>query len=370
MSFDGKGEPVKIKLLKYLDRFLGRLLVLLIPTPVKKDLDSPKTVLLIRPGGIGDAVLLIPTILSLRVAFPAIQIDILAEKRNSQIFRLSPEVSSVYCYDKLADFWRVLTSRYDLVIDTEQWHRLSAIIASLIRSRRKIGFGTNERAKLFTDVIDYSHNDYEGKSFLNLLHPLQLQLSSNISSPFLHIPTSIRSSAEILGADFGRYVVLFPGASIQERRWGADRFTALAALLNNLGLTVVVIGGGEDRTTGEAIVVKVATAVNLAGKTTLLESAAVLRDAQLLVSGDSGILHIGVGLGTPTVSLFGPGIAAKWAPPGKHHRIINLDLPCSPCTQFGTTPPCPIEAKCLQDISATEVFSAAKELLGKNSKKS
>ena len=354
---------MKIKLLKYLDRVLGRLLVVLLPAPVKKDHDPLQTVLLIRPGGIGDAVLLVPTILSLRVAFPALQINVLAEKRNSQIFRLSAEVNSIYCYDRWVDFWKVLTTRYDLVIDTEQWHRLSAIIARLIRSRRKIGFGTNERAKLFTDVIDYSHDDYEVKSFLNLLRPLQLKSNYDIASPFLQIPDSIRSSAKILGTDLGKYVVLFPGASIQERRWGADHLSTLAALLNTLGLTVVVVGGGEDRTTGEAIVATVATVVNLAGKTALMETAAVLRDAQLLVGGDSGILHIGAGLGIPTVSLFGPGIAAKWAPKGKFHRVINLQLPCSPCTQFGTTPACPIGAKCLQDISAEQVFSAAKEIL-------
>ncbi len=72
---------------------------------------------------------------------------------------------------------------------------------------------------------------------------------------------------------------------------------------------------------------------------------------------------MGAGLSVPTVSLFGPGIANKWAPPGEQHIVINHKLPCSPCTRFGTTPPCPIGAKCIQDISVGEVFTAAQEIL-------
>jgi len=89
---------VKIKLLKILDQVVGRLLVLLLPAPVKKRFDSVKTVLLIRPGGIGDAVLLIPAIQSLQKTYPHCQIDILAEKRNSQIFSLGQGIRRIYRY--------------------------------------------------------------------------------------------------------------------------------------------------------------------------------------------------------------------------------------------------------------------------------
>lgn len=354
---------MKIKLLKYIDQFFGRLLVFILPAPIKKEIDHLQTVLLIRPGGIGDAVLLIPTIISLRSAFPTLQIDILAEKRNSQIFKLCPDVASVYCYDKLADFRRVLTSRYDLVIDTEQWHRLSAVVARLIRSRRKIGFGTNERAKMFNDAVAYAHSDYEASSFFKLLQPLQTKSSCDIIPPFLNIPDTVRSATEILDSHSGRYVVLFPGASIAERRWGKDKFAALAKQFIEKKMTVVIVGGQEDCAAGDTIAFLVPEVINLVGKTSLLETVSVLKDATLLVSGDSGVLHIGVGLGVPTVSLFGPGISEKWAPQGELHRVVNLQLSCSPCTRFGTTPACPIGAKCIRDISVDQVFSAAKELL-------
>jgi ADP-heptose:LPS heptosyltransferase len=81
------------------------------------------------------------------------------------------------------------------------------------------------------------------------------------------------------------------------------------------------------------------------------------------MSGDSGVLHIAVGLGVPTVSLFGPGRTKKWAPQGALHIVINKGLACSPCTTFGTTPPCPHDARCMRDISADEVINAVTMLL-------
>ncbi len=83
----------------------------------------------------------------------------------------------------------------------------------------------------------------------------------------------------------------------------------------------------------------------------------------MLVSGDSGVLHIAVGLNKPTVSLFGPGIAAKWAPRGEKHIVLNHHLDCSPCTRFGYTPSCSHGARCIQDITVEEVFTAVMTLL-------
>ena len=127
---------------------------------------------LIRPGGIGDAVLLVPVINRLRQVFPFVQIDILAEKRNSGAFALCPAVDHALCYDRPQDLRTVLGRKYDVVVDTEQWHRLSAVVARMVRSRFKVGYGTNERKRMFTHAVDYSHDNYEVFSFFDLLKPL------------------------------------------------------------------------------------------------------------------------------------------------------------------------------------------------------
>ena len=161
-------------------------------------------------------------------------------------------------------------------------------------------------------------------------------------------------------------MVIFPGASIPERRWGVDRFGELARRLAGEGRLVAVVGGREDIADGN--IIAGVSGLNLAGRTSLVETAAIVDRAAVLVSGDSGILHMGVGLGVPTVSLFGPGRQKKWGPRGESDRILNQELPCSPCTTFGSTPPCPYQARCLAEISVDEVFGAVMRILeGRNS---
>ncbi len=152
--------------------------------------------LLIRPGGIGDAILLIPTLQYLRKIFPASSIDVLAEKRNAGSYDLCPEVDQVFCYDKARDFATVLRRRYDVIIDMEQWHRLSAIVARTIRSPMKIGFGTNDRSRLFTHSVDYSHERYELNSFLDLLASMEIEPPAVIAPPFLTVPPAEQESAD------------------------------------------------------------------------------------------------------------------------------------------------------------------------------
>lgn len=358
--------------LKKLDGLIGSMLINLFPRPRKPGEPpvSVKKLLLVRPGGIGDAAFLIPAIRLLQVTFPQASIEVLAERRNSAVFALCPKIARVLNYDRPRELMDALKGGYDVVIDSEQWHRLSALVARMVRAPVKIGYATNERSRMFTHGIAYSHDDHELDSFRALLGPLGISDSSGNTTPFLVVPDKAQSAADALLGEIKDvpFVVIFPGASIPERCWGSDRYHQLAKRLEGAGNAVAVVGGREDIAAGAAIASGTG-ALNLAGKTSLLETAGVLRRAKLLVSGDSGVLHIGVGLGLPTVSLFGPGIAKKWAPRGPQHRVLNHNLPCSPCTKFGTTPPCPIGVRCMQEITVDEVFAAVREVLRDNAEK-
>src|ERR1035437_6472195 len=141
---------MNIRLMKTLDALLGRLAVSLLAASVKcNPSGSISSLLLIRPGGIGDAVLLATAIHSIKKNYPQARITILAECRNSGVFRLIPGVDEVLCYDRLSEFYQALRGRYDVVIDTEQWHRLSAVVARLTCPPITIGYATNERSRLF-----------------------------------------------------------------------------------------------------------------------------------------------------------------------------------------------------------------------------
>ena len=357
--------------LKKIDSFLGPCLACLLPRqrPRQTGLYSGpiRSLLVIRPGGIGDAILLIPVLFNLRSTFPSVQIEVLSEKRNSEAFALCPAVDKVLCYDRPQELWKVLRSRYDVVIDSEQWYRLSAILARMVRSHICIGYGTNERKRMFTHPVDYNRDAYEQAVFFDLLKPLALPSQVESLHRFLSVPAADQGRADefLKPVDGTRFIALFPGASVSEKNWGVEKFHALTMKLHEAGHAVVVIGGKED--VSHAAIISGTATINLTGKTSLLETAGILNRCCLLISCDSGVLHMGVGLGKSTVSIFGPSNTNKWAPRGDMHIVIKHHLSCSPCSHFGITPPCPIGVQCIKNVSVDEVFTAAQKLL--NAKK-
>jgi ADP-heptose:LPS heptosyltransferase len=356
-------SELKIRFIKRLDSLIGKPIIQFLSAPLFNPVNQVRSILIIRPGGIGDALLLAPAINLLKSTYSDASITILAERRNCGAFSLIPAINKVLRYDSYTDFIHLLGSKYDLIIDAEQWHRMSAVIARLVSSSMKIGFDTNERRRLFTHPVPYFQDDYEAQSFINLLKPLKISGLFDDSCPFLSIPDSaVDEIGSLLGSVTSPYITIFPGASIKERQWGVDKFRLLVQFIADSGFYPVIIGGKEDEISGEAIV-SGAHGLNLAGRTSLAGTAAVIAGSRLLVSGDSGVLHIAVGLGIPTVSLFGAGIARKWAPQGDNHQVLSRNLSCSPCTLFGTTPVCDSGVRCLNEIQSEEVYEAVSALL-------
>lgn len=354
---------MKIKLLKLIDRLAGGVVTACLPSVPVRPLPHLWRFLLIRPGGVGDAVLLASSICSIKKTCPDSHITILAESRNCGVFPLIPQADEVLCYDRPGELIKALIGKYDIVIDTEQWYRLSAVVARLVRAPVKIGFDTNERRRMFTRGIRYDLEAYEADNFFALLKPLGVDSYQDIEAVTLSLPLqSVTEAHQLLQPLFSdSFVVIFPGASVEEKRWGSARFLKVSKKLAEYGYRIVIVGGREDRTNGDFIAV--AGGINLAGMTTLAETAAVIVRSSLVISGDSGLLHIAAGLDIPTVSLFGPSSDKKWAPQGKKHVVINHYLSCSPCSRFGTIPPCPVGVCCIRDITPDEVIDAARRLL-------
>jgi ADP-heptose:LPS heptosyltransferase len=269
----------------------------------------------------------------------------------------------IFIYDRPAGLASVLRRRYDVVIDTEQWHRLSAVVGRLVRSKMKIGFATNQRVRLFTNPVGYDLDRYEGESFLDLLAPLGIFAEDQAPSDLLVIPAAARKAgAELLRpAGEAPLLVMFAGASIPEKRWAAANFRAVIDDCLGAGLAVAMVGGAADAAANAEIAAG-RPVLNLAGRASLAETAAIIDRAACVVSGDSGVLHIAAGLGRPTVALFGPSSVAKWAPRGGRH-ITLLKADCSPCSRYGYTPDCPSEVRCMRDINVTDVTSAIARLL-------
>jgi len=355
---------MKIRFIKSIDASVGRMITSVLPTPKRRPVPAPQRCLFIRPGGIGDAVLLLPALNAFKSAYPSCIIDVLAEKRNAAAFGLTSCIRAVHRYDSLSDFAGVLRTSYDVVIDTEQWYRLSAVMARLTGAPMIVGFASNKRKRLFTHSVSYLVDQYEAYSFFQLLGPLRVEVPARIAIPFLEPPpAAFEAAVKLLAPLSGRpFVSIFPGASTPQKQWGADRFRELTALLLSRGVSVVLVGGDDSRR--DALEIAMGTqALNLVGRSSLAVSAALIKKGRALVSGDSGLLHIAAGLGTPTVSLFGPSDVRKWGPQGEANVVLAAGLPCAPCSRFGTTPSCPSALHCLKEIAVKEVAQACEALL-------
>ncbi len=327
----------------------------------------PRRILVIRPGGIGDAVLFIPMLRELRRAWPGCRIDLLLERRNAGVLAGTGLSDRILRYDAgPGALLAVLRGRYDLVIDTEQYHCLSSIVAMMTRAPRRIGFATGSRRRLYTETVPYDRQRYEVLSFLDLAEKATGRAPRwDPDEPFYPVPAAARRVAgQALGEvrRAGRpLVAIHPGASIPVRRWPPERYAAVARGLADRGAAIVVLGGPQD--VRAAAVVAAALEgrphVVLAGKTSLAEAAAVVAEVAVYISADTGLLHLAYAVGTPTVHLFGPGVLAKWGPPGSRYRSVRWDVPCSPCTTYGYTPPCAQGLVCMLGIQPEQVIAEA-----------
>jgi ADP-heptose:LPS heptosyltransferase len=361
--------------LKAIDAVLGRACCLLLAPLASRGAAadsgeplSPGRVLVIRPGGIGDAVLLFPMLQAMREAWPEADLDVLAEGRNAGLFRANGVVDRVLRYDRLGDLTRALRAGYDLVVDSEQTHYLSAAVAMLTRAPVRVGFATNRRRWLFTRRVPYSRQIYEAHSFLELFRAASGKDEVfDPDRPFFPLdePHHEWAGEALAGMPEGGLAVIHPGASTRLRRWRPERYHRVARALIERGLSVAVVGGPADRPAADEVCrgLPAERTLDLAGRTDLARTAAVIARAELYVSADTGPLHLAYGLGVPTVHLFGPGELEKWAPAGARYRTVREPLPCSPCTRYGATPPCCQGVRCMEELRVEQVVRAIDEVL-------
>lgn len=348
-----------LKIIRLMDQLAAPALITLLGRNVQYHITLPvHSILVIRPGGIGDAVLLLPMLHELAQLHPDAKIDVLAESRNSEVFSWSPVVSTVFKYDRPKDFLSLFQKRYELIIDTEQWYRLSAVVTRLLTAPRSIGFASNTRYRMFTDSRPYHQERYEAEMFLKLLEPLR-DGAFKAAGPRKEVLVLPQAEMECRKP----YVVLFPGASVSAKQWPAERYAEVAHYCEEGGFEVVVVGGKTDIRLGEVISHSLKRFHNFVGKTSLTETASIVAGAALMISGDSGLLHVAQLLNIPTVALFGPSNSQKWSLAGDKHIVVSARTECSPCSRFGTTPPCPYHVRCMQEITPAEVFEAAMQLL-------
>lgn len=356
----------RINSLKRIDRFIGPVLLKILPPGRSQNKPAGKTqrILIVRPGGIGDAILLIPSLKETARKNPGVIIDILCEPRNCGIFESLTFINNTYNYQNPMVLITVMVKRYNILIDTEQSHYLSAIIARLSRCGTSTGFGTCGREKMYDTHIPYDHKIYEAVSFWNLFRSA-LNWTEHFSWKFPYFEE--KSLPDDLPINIDGSVCLFPGGSLKSKQWPLENWVKIVEKLSGQGLNCILIGARDEEVLCQNIASECRKhlIVNLCSKLSLLETAHLFNRCQLLISTDSSILHLGVLSDIPTVSLFGPSIAAKWSPANHKHIPVKSTRSCRPCALFGQIPSCQNNYLCMTDIQPDDVVNTAVRLIKK-----
>ncbi len=356
-----------IKLLKTVDRIIGPPLSKITLKRYPKTSKIIKKILLIRPGGLGDAALLVPLVKELKIRIPEIIIDIVCESRNKGIFESIPYIDNIFNYWMLKDIIKLLNQEYDIIIDTEQFHKLSAIFSSIIKTKKRIGFATNNRERHYDISLPYFQKKYELCNFNSLFSRVIPNWDNSFSwnAPYLYVSHKQKEKIDNITRNINKPIVcVFPGASVSLRKWPSVRWARVAEKLWEMDLCPILLGSKKEFIINKEIdYYSKYPIMDLTNMLNIGEIAELFRRSKLLVSTDSGILHIAVIEGLKTVSLFGPGIPEKWGPKGKSHIIIRKNLKCSPCTKFGYTPFCKKKGLCMKLISINDVITAITKVI-------
>lgn len=364
----------KAGLLKIIDETLGPVCCRVLSHPQMEDAyPEPerrlRSVLVIRPGGIGDAVMLLPALFALRNHAPEAEIEVLCESRNSGVFKLAFPEMPVYEYDTapFAALRRLRNSKYSAVVDTEQFHHFSGVMAALAKAPVRVGFKINTRRNaLYTHLVSYDLDGPEDRQFLRLFSALtdsQLMPPARFGILSDAVLPALPEAASALLPKGEKLIVMHIGGSAECKRWSPLKYAELGARLEReLGLKPVLVGGPDEGTLAEKVLNSGRGGmVNLCGRLSISQTAALCREAGLFAGPDSGIAHLACAAGARCTVLFGPSDSVKWGPDG-NGAVVRGNVPCGPCAIFGYNKPCRAHL-CMKKISVDEVFSNVKKFV-------
>ena len=326
--------------------------------------------LLVRLGSLGDVIHAIPTAAALRARFPEARIDWLVDPRYVPLLEIVRGIDSRIPVNTrrpgrtvsiIRDLRRV---GYTAVLDLQGLLK-SALLARAAGAERTIGF-EREHLRERTAAPFYSHRVAPAGGAhvifknLALLEPLG---SRDMHAAFpLEIPHSV--AADAVTSRFGNepYAVINPGAAWPNKRWPPDRFGAVAAAMRDrLGLRSLVLWGPGEETLADQVSSASGGAGERAPATTITDLFAIARHARVLISGDTGPLHIGGAVGTPLVALFGPTLAERNGPWSTEDVVLSRTGGCS-CLYRRR---CRRGAPCIDEIQVPEVVDAVERRLSR-----
>ena len=321
--------------------------------------------LLVRaPNWVGDVILSLPAVRDLRRNFPTARLEVLARPWVADLYRAVRDADSVReSGGHLADATALRGEADAAVLLPNSFASAFAIWRAGVPERW--GYATDGRGPLLTRRCRVPPS-VRGRSqvyyYRAMLEGVGL-VAEGAPDASLRCPEEWAARGVALLAEGGPWIGINPGAFYgSAKRWVPERWAATADIVaRRSGARVAIVGGASERPLGEAIAAGMrAEARVLCGETTLAELVGVLQNLRLLLTNDSGPMHVAAALGVPVVAVFGPTDWRETAPASGRARLVREDVECAPCLLRE----CPIDHRCMSGVTVDRVAGAAMELLG------
>lgn len=334
-------------------------------------------ILILKPSSLGDVVQALPVLRLLKYHLPASEIFWWIDSQFAPLLEGDPDLTGVVRFERqrwtspfhwpemLRSIRWLRAQNFDWVIDLQCLAR-SGAFAWLANGKFLIGLDEpREGARGFYDVAVRRPSFYTHAVdwYLAVLPRLGVPVHKN----FQWLPERPEIAATVKSkwqTDGARWIAIQPGARWLTKRWPVEYFAELVRLLakNSLNARFAILGDRKDKSLGE-IISRAAPerSLNLCGQTSLPEMVEWLRLCNLMVTNDTGPMHVAAALGKPLVALFGPTEPRRTGPYGHLDHVLRIDLPCSPCLKSHCTYEKPEE--CLKAISPEMVFGRAQKQL-------
>ncbi len=337
----------------------------------------PQKILIIRLSSIGDIVLSTPVVRCLRKAFPKAKIDYVVKQEFLGLVKSNPHLNHVHTFAKSSGYRglsaikkKIQETGYDIIVDIHKNYRSRYL---------RFGSGAKKiavyRKRLFVRalLVLFKLNLYGSPKpvylrYFEAVEGLGVRYDGKGTEVVvpqreaIHIEQLLKSEGYSASRPL---LVLCPGASSFNKRWPSERFVAVGRhFLHSKAYRVALLGGAEERQICESIRKGISSDVtNFAGRLKLVQSAALLGGASIVLTNDSGMMHLAQSQKRAVVALFGPTTKELgFFPMEEKSRVVEVKLRCRPCTTKGLRR-CPKKHfQCMRNISSEQVISALESL--------
>jgi heptosyltransferase-2 len=336
---------------------------------------SCKEILVRGVNWIGDSVMTMPALKALRRSLPEARISILVKPWVSPLFKNNPDIDEVILYEDehmglrgKIRLSRVLRRKKFCAAILFQNAFDAALLTFLSGVKTRAGYRTDGRGFLLSDPVPVPpdiKNSHEIYYYLNLLGSLGLDAA--YSDPYIRLSLEERLQARGALSEMKRPLLgLNPGATYgSAKRWFPERFAEIGNwFINETGGSVVIYGGTQEVDIAEEIYKRVPDhGLLLAGRTSLRDLVGLISESDVIVTNDSGPMHIAYAVRTPQVAIFGSTDPRLTGPVGGENVVLTSDVACSPCFERTCSK---ADLNCMYAITTDDVYLGIKKLLPRN----